>query len=55
MQTNRATETLATIDYGKVLAEANAERAKILRDMFRQARAYIAGLFKPQGVTATQN
>lgn len=54
MNTNRK-DPLATIDYSRVLAEANAERAKMLRQMFRAAKSYIASLFTSQGATASQN
>ena len=55
MQTNRTEDYLANIDYGRVMAEANAQRAKMLRQMFRDAKAYVASLFTAQGATATQN
>ncbi len=54
MQTNRPIN-FADIDYGRVLAEANAERAKMLRQMFRNARNYIVSRFASHGAAATQH
>lgn len=54
MHTNRP-EILANVDYNRLVAEAHAERARMLRQMFRQARAYVAGLFATGGVAAKQN
>lgn len=54
MQTDR-TVTFANIDYSRVMAEANAERAKMLRQIFLDARAYIASKFASLGAAATQH
>ena len=54
MQTKR-TPNFADIDYALVVAEAKAERSKTINLMFRQARAYVAGLFSAHGAAAASN
>ena len=54
MHTDR-TVTFANIDYSRVMAEANAERAKMLRQMFLDARAYIVSKFTSHGAAAAQH
>ena len=49
------TQTFTDADLSKMMAAANKARAEELSKMFRNARAYIAGLFTSHGAPATQH